>query len=554
MGENLITKMSRNALLEAVTRGRGTATARPRVREVLRTLDAVCKLNFLHAEKAIMQVPGYTWQEAAAESAQENGIMPYILSRRYNMQKARGSDVRSSKYSVDELLWAARRAGFSTVTAEDEAYANDHHFRVSNPVKIHWDFFEKDAMQFTKVSGRQSHDESYLMTERGQLVELPTFSNRVLMLKRGAGLTRREGYMYLEKMDEMARRFALWTYNRARTGIKQRQEHLSAVVSQNLENYKQQLVRIGGTPALEKEKEKEKKEEKEETIAVNAREERQGDMVQSLSHIPFSFRTLLGRVSVADMTFEDILVVFKEDAGSNPSKQTRKSAIGTLQVRRFRHVPISELELLLPSACQEVSMRPMDRINFTLAAIGCIGVCGAALTKGMQMTSTGIFAAAGVITYVSRVIFRYRLNKAYYASAIGQHLHSNLCASNGEAVASIMREARILHQDAIAIVCSCIWLHEEGDHAREITLDLTDILERCEALRIELRMSGSTHQWEERFQSAVRWLQVHGVLQDCAEREDAFITQTINVVHEGRQRLLHHSIDEAKSLNSLGWA
>ena len=52
-----------------------------------------------------------------------------------------GSDV------VRTVLWASNRAGFAHISRGDWEYAFSHHFEVTNPMSIDWDYFDRNFLK-----------------------------------------------------------------------------------------------------------------------------------------------------------------------------------------------------------------------------------------------------------------------------------------------------------------------------------------------------------------------------------------------------------------------
>ena len=78
---------------------------------------------------------------------------------------------------------------------------------------------------------------------------------------------------------------------------------------------------------------------------------------------------LLGRICLQEPTFKRLLVVYRERPGalwidSWYGHYGMKRHEGELQVKLFRDVPVSDIELLLPAEAQRPELRPVDRASF----------------------------------------------------------------------------------------------------------------------------------------------------------------------------------------------
>ena len=78
---------------------------------------------------------------------------------------------------------------------------------------------------------------------------------------------------------------------------------------------------------------------------------------------------LLGRICLQEPTFKRLLVLYRERPGalwidSWYGHYGMKRHEGELQVKLFRDVPVSDIELLLPAEAQRPELRPVDRASF----------------------------------------------------------------------------------------------------------------------------------------------------------------------------------------------
>jgi hypothetical protein len=388
-----------------------------------------------------------------------------------------GSDV------VRTVLWASNRAGFAHISRGDWEYAFSHHFEVTNPVSIDWDYFDRNFLKSVRDDSAAGPDAT-----------TPLFCNGVLLMARGQGVERKRGYFYPAKIDELLRRAYHHLFCRLDRQVTQKSVQLPASISAGIRSfirsYRQRLARHGIPAALDQ-------------TAPTA--------VSTLAELELSLSNLLGRVELVDFTFVDVLVVYataqqqQQQQQQQPDRPTART-----RVQLFQHIPASELELVLPHECHRVSMRPMDRINFALAGIGGVVVLGTALWPGLHFTTAGLVAVSGVFAYISRTAFKYWITKDFYAASVAQAMGERLVASGGAAIGSVMHDAREQHVAATALVCAAAWLDGPPRSlcafGRPPALAEADVIARANALRREHEIGGADAEWAPRFEAAIAWL------------------------------------------------
>jgi hypothetical protein len=413
--------------------------------------------------------------------------------------EANGSDL------IRTILWATKHAGFAHISRSDWNYAFSHHFNVTNPVSIDWEYFDHN---FLRKMDRNS--------AAGLDTMLPLYTHGVLLLARGQGVERKTGYFYPAKIDELIRRAYHRLFCRLDRQVSEKSGRLPLAISARIGNlarsYRERLARHGIPAALD---------QRQTTPTA----------VSTLSELDLGLSNLLARVQLADLTFVDVLVVYGTGLPRPPiqpfSLADRHEPSGRARVQLFQHIPASELELVLPHECYRVSMRPMDRINFALAAIGGVGVLGTALWSGLHYTTAGLLAVSGVVAYASRTLFKYWITKDFYAASVAQAMGERLVASGGAAIGSVVHDARERQLAATALVCAAVWLHEPAPAlcglGRPVEISEADLIVRANALRREQEVDGSDADWATQFDAAIAWLGSAGLLHVSHSADRLFV-------------------------------
>ena len=136
-----------------------------------------------------------------------------------------------------------------------------------------------------------------------------------------------------------------------------------------------------------------------------------------IENMELSLRSLMSKITIQEPTFDRIIVVYRR-AGTSA-----KSDRG-IYVKHFRHIPMADLEIVLPEK-KNPSLTPMDWVKFLVSAI--VGLV--AVVSSLELPKADIWVMfailSTVIGYCAKTYFTFQQNMATYQNLITQSMYDN---------------------------------------------------------------------------------------------------------------------------------
>ncbi|KAK9272043.1 hypothetical protein L1049_002412 [Liquidambar formosana] len=268
---------------------------------------------------------------------------------------------------------------------------------------------------------------------------LPDFSDKYVIFRRGIGIDKTTNYFFMEKVDMIISR--LWASLLRLT-------RLDKVLS------RKSRVRRKKDP------------KKDDEISTEAD---QGDLSVErirIENMEISVRNLLSKITIQEPTFDRIIVVYRQ-AGIK-TKEERG-----IYVKHFRNIPMADMEIVLPEK-KNPSLTPMDWVQFLGSAIvGLVAVVGSLDRPTADLWV--IFAILStVIGYCAKIYFTFQQNMATYQNLITQSMYDKQLDSGKGTLLHLCDD--VIQQEVKEVIISFFILMEQGKATRQ------DLDDRCEEL------------------------------------------------------------------------
>ena len=457
------------------------------------------------------------------------------------------------------FVWLARRAAFTPITQHDQWQAENNQFLITTPVRIDWNFFDERALN---LNGQTHYDQF-------EQVVPPNFARRLLMMKRGRGVTQTRGYYIGEKIDELTKRLT--------------EIIVDGITKKFRSGLKMMYLRGGGKQiepvpiAQRKHQRKYQRKYQQKSNMSSSTEDYPLEPSSAWSHLDiFSIRTLCTQVTLEEPAYDDLLMLLSpaEWREEDASNKWRHWIFGQdnsckpnydLNISHFRKVPRSDLELILPADSLVVKLRPSLLVNYVLVGAGAFILTGSLVWHGMEISVAGAIASSGLVVYLTRAGFKYWMSKLYYKSSVSQYLSSNCIATNRASIHSILYEARQQDFRCISIVCCALWSEKETKnisiekdekdekdethdiaaesyyggniHTKSQCIGMDELIEKCRSLVDQYNMDKKVTVDMERVSNALHWLSMNDIV-SYDEKNGTITPRSIEYVHRRRQEII----------------
>ncbi|KAJ6674779.1 AMINOPEPTIDASE (DUF3754) [Salix viminalis] len=267
---------------------------------------------------------------------------------------------------------------------------------------------------------------------------LPDFSDKYIIFRRGIGIDKTTDYFVMEKVDMLIGRF--W-------GYLLRVTRLDKFFDKSRGQHKKDLK---------------KKDD------LNSEEDQDDLFVERirLEKMDISFKNLLRKTTIQEPTFDRIIVVYRE---ATPKSKTDRG----IYIKHFKNIPMADLEIVLPEK-KNPGLTPKDWVTFLVSAVvGLVAVLGS--VKMPKIDLWVIFAVLStVVGYCAKTYFTFQQNMAAYQNLITQSMYDKQLDSGKGTLLHLCDD--VIQQEVKEIIISFFILMEQGNATRE-DLDL-----RCEGL------------------------------------------------------------------------
>ncbi|KAF9669452.1 hypothetical protein SADUNF_Sadunf14G0109000 [Salix dunnii] len=268
---------------------------------------------------------------------------------------------------------------------------------------------------------------------------LPDFSDKFIIFRRGIGIDKTTDYFVMEKVDMLIGRF--WGFLLRVTRLDK------FFTSKSRGQHKKDLKKNDD---------------------LNPEEDQDDLFVERirLEKMDISVKNLLRKTTIQEPTFDRIIVVYRK---ATPKSKTDRG----IYIKHFKNIPMADLEIVLPEK-KNPGLTPKDWVTFLVSAVvGLVAVLGS--VKMPKVDLWVIFAVLStVVGYCAKTYFTFQQNMAAYQNLITQSMYDKQLDSGKGTLLHLCDD--VIQQEVKEVIISFFILMEQGNATRQ-DLDL-----RCEDL------------------------------------------------------------------------
>ncbi|QHO17720.1 uncharacterized protein DS421_10g314550 [Arachis hypogaea] len=176
-----------------------------------------------------------------------------------------------------------------------------------------------------------------------------------------------------------------------------------------------------------------------------------------LENMPLSFGNLLNKTKIQEPTFERIIVIYRQ--ASSKSKIDRG-----IFVKHFRSIPMADLELVLPEK-KNPGLTPMDWVKFIVSAVlGLVTVISTLETSTTDWKVIGVVLST-LIGYCAKTYFTFQQNLVVYQNLITKSMYDKQLDSGKATLLHLCDD--VIQQEVKEVIISFFILMEQGKASRE---------------------------------------------------------------------------------------
>ncbi|CAI0419059.1 unnamed protein product [Linum tenue] len=323
------------------------------------------------------------------------------------------------------LFQVMSKSNFKIATDEEIDIALSGQYLSNLPIKV--DESKLDKQLLSSYFANHPHD------------NLPEFSNKYVIFRRGIGIDQTTGYFFMEKIDMLIAR--IWAYLLRVTRLEKLFSRKST------KKQRRALTEIDDTDS---------EENKDNFFVERIR----------LENMELSVKNLLSKTTIQEPTFDRIIVVYRR--ASTKAKVERG-----VYVKHFKNIPMADMEIVLPEK-RNPGLTPMDWVTFLVSAI--VGLV--AVVSSLESPTDDLWVMLAVLStvvgYCAKTYFTYQQNLAAYQNLITQSMYDKQLDSGRGTLLHLCDD--VIQQEVKEVIISFFILMEQGKATRE------DLDVRCEEL------------------------------------------------------------------------
>ncbi|XP_062010442.1 uncharacterized protein LOC133726825 [Rosa rugosa] len=266
--------------------------------------------------------------------------------------------------------------------------------------------------------------------ENNPAEDIPDFSDKYVIFRRGIGLDKKTDFFIMEKVDLIISRF--WKY----------------------------LLRITTLDKFFKKPAPKKRDSESDTDEDDFFVER-----IRLENMELSIQNLILPNTIQEPTFDRIIVVYRQATTDEDSPER------AIHIKHFKNIPMADLEIVLPEK-KSPGLTPMDWLSFIgSAVVGLIAVFTSIETTKVDLWV--IFAILStLIGYCAKTYFSFQQNLADYQNLITQSMYEKQLDSGRGTLLHLCDD--VIQQEVKEVIISFLVLNERGNST------LPDLDKTCE--------------------------------------------------------------------------
>ncbi|CAN6470549.1 unnamed protein product [Victoria cruziana] len=272
------------------------------------------------------------------------------------------------------LFQVMEKSNFKIVTDEEIEVARSGQYLLNLPISV--DESKLDSKLLSRYFTEHPHD------------NLPDFSNKYVIFRRGIGMDRTSDYFIMEKVDMIISRMWAWFL-----GVTRLQKLLA----------RRQSRRLPKDPKK--------------TDEITSPEESDDLYVERIriENLELSMKNLLSKIAIQEPTFDRMIVVYR------PASSKGQDNRG-VSIKHFKNIPLADMELVLPEK-KNPGLTPMDWVKFLISAV--LGLV--ALVSSLEMPKADIWVIvailSGLVGYCAKTYFTFQQNLAVYQNLITKSMY-----------------------------------------------------------------------------------------------------------------------------------
>ncbi|PIA31413.1 hypothetical protein AQUCO_04900011v1 [Aquilegia coerulea] len=251
------------------------------------------------------------------------------------------------------LFEVMNKSNFKLATDEEIDVALSGQYLLNLPISI--DESKLDKKLLKRYFERHHHE------------NLPDFSDKYVIFRRGIGIDRTTDYFFMEKVNMIIERFWGWLLRITRLQLifsrkmSARHQKDPKKTDENIEAEQDELQRI------------------------------------RIENMQLSMNNLMNKITIQEPTFDRIIVVYRR------ASNTDKNEHG-IYVKHFRNIPMADMEIVLPEK-KNPSLTPMDWVQFLVSAVIGLYTLVSSLESPKADVWVIIAILSGLIGYCARIYF-----------------------------------------------------------------------------------------------------------------------------------------------------
>uniref|UniRef100_A0A0D9YJJ3 Aminopeptidase n=1 Tax=Oryza glumipatula TaxID=40148 RepID=A0A0D9YJJ3_9ORYZ len=318
-----------------------------------------------------------------------------------------------------------QKSNFNILSDDEVELAHSGQYLLNLPIKV--DEAKLDNKLLSKYFKEHHHD------------NLPEFSDKYVIFRRGIGLDRTSNFFFMEKVDMIIARAWRWFLEKTRL-----QKLFSRKKSARPKTDSKKNDDLVG------------EEEDKELYVERIR----------LETMNLSLRNLIGKVTIQEPTFEEVIVLYRR---KSPKGQNDRS----IHVKHFKNIPMADMELVLPEK-KNPSLTPMDWVQFIVSVV--IGLV--TLVSSLEMPKADFWVVVAVLSalagYCAKIYLSFQQNMATYQNLITQSMYDKQLDSGKGTLLHLCDD--VIQQEVKEVIISYYILMENG----KATIEDLDL--QCEEL------------------------------------------------------------------------
>ncbi|KAF3334431.1 hypothetical protein FCM35_KLT21035 [Carex littledalei] len=323
------------------------------------------------------------------------------------------------------LFQIMEKSNFKILSDEEYDLAQSGQYLLNLPIKV--DEAKLDKRLLTRFFKEHPQE------------NLPEFSDKYVIFRRGIGIDRTTDYFIMEKLDLIVSRFWGWLLKTTRLDkLFSKRKHLH------------------------------KKEDPKKTDELSTEVEEPDMFVERirLEKMDLSMKNLSGKLTIQEPTFDRIIVVYRE--ATSESKPDRG-----IFVKHFKNIPMADMEIVLPEK-KNPSLTPMDWVKFLISVVLGLVTLGGSLERPKADIKVAIAVLSGLIGYCAKIYFSFQANLVAYRNLITKSMYDKQLDSGKGTLLHLCDD--VIQQEIKEVIIAYYILMEQG----KATIQDLDL--RCEDL------------------------------------------------------------------------